>query len=209
MHTTLARPLARAALTASMLGVGLLGTVHSAAAQALSPCTGVVGNLVANCGFESGSFSGYTRTGNTASSGVDMFSAHSGSYGAYFANRGASQTLAQTLATTAGARYAFSFFLLSEDVLPGTAFVQAFFGGQQVFNLVGQAPLDYTQYQFTVTATGPTTEMQFVVENDPSFYQLDDVSVALAATTIPEPASVVLVGAGLLGLATAGRRRQS
>ena len=199
----------RAGVAPVLFGAALLGAARPAAAQATSQCNAVAGNLVANCGFESGSFSGYTLSGNTTNSGVDAFSAHTGGYGAYFANRGGSQTLAQTFATTAGGRYTFSFFLLSEDALPGTAFFRAFFDGQQVFDLETQAGLNYTRYSMTTTATGAATEMRFVVENDPSFYQLDDVSVAPAATTTPEPASAALVGAGLLSLAAAARRRRA
>ncbi len=198
-----------AVVGAAFAGAAVLGAARPAAAQASSQCAAVAGNLVANCGFESGGFDGYTLAGNTANSGVDAFSAHSGGYGAYVGNRGAAQTITQTLATTAGGRYTFSFFLLSEEALGGTAFFRAFLGGQQVLDLESQAPLAYTRYSFTTTATGPATDLRFVVQNDLSFYDLDDLSVAPAATTTPEPAGVVLVGVGLLSLAAAARRRTS
>ncbi len=193
---------------AVFIGAGMLGAARPAIAHAQSQCDQMAGNLVANCGFETGTFSSYTRSGDTASSGVDQISSHTGSYGAYFGTRGASQTLAQTLATTAGTPYTISFSLLSEDALPGPAFFRAFFGGQSVFDLSGQAPLDYTSYRFTGIATGATTELQFVTQNDLSFYDLDDVSVTLGATTIPEPTTVALIGGGLLALGAAARRRR-
>lgn len=185
----------------------LFGTAHAAAAQSPSVCDAVAGNLVVNCGFESGSFGGWTAVGDNANSGVDAFSARSGAYGAYFANRGP-LTLTQLLSTVAGARYTVRFSLLSEDnPIPGTAFFRASLDGTQLFDLETQAPLAYTSYSLTGVATGATTQLQFVLENAPSFYQLDDVSVA--ATTTPEPASVALIGGGLLALGTAAHRRRT
>lgn len=202
--------LARTSLAASVLLAGSLGATRPATAQSASACAAVAGNLVANCGFETGSFSGWTLGGDTSNSGVDMFSSHTGRYGAYFANNGAPQTVAQTLATTAGTRYTYRFWLLSEDLTyQGPAFFRALVGGQPLFDLEGQATGSFTAYSFSAVATGASTPLQFVVENAPSFYQLDDVSVAPSATITPEPASAALVGGGLLALGAAARRRRA
>src|SRR4051812_12004482 len=69
-------------------------------------------NIVNNGGFESGGFTpGWTQSGNTVGTGVDGFSPHSGSYGAYFQNVGSLSYLDQTLTTIVGATYDLSFFL--------------------------------------------------------------------------------------------------
>lgn len=201
--------LARTAAAAGLLVAGLAGAARPAAAQPASACAAVAGNLVANCGFEAGSFGGWAAGGNTSNSGVDLFSSHTGTYGAYFANGGGAQTLAQTLATTAGTRYTYRFWLLSEDALPGTAYFRAFVGGQELLDVEGQAPLAYTAYSFSAVATGASTRLRFVIENAPSFYQLDDVSAAPAATVTPEPASLALVAGGLLALCGAARVRRA
>ena len=180
-----------------------------AAAQGAGACDAIAGNLVANCGFEAGAFGGWAVGGDVSNSGVDQLSAHSGTYGAFFAN-GDPLTLSQTLATTSGTRYTYRFWLRSEDAYPGAAFFRAFADGRPVFDLAGQAPLGYTEYSFTDVAVGTSTRLEFVVENAPSFYQLDDVSAAPAASTVPEPGGVALVGSGLLTLlAVAARRRTS
>lgn len=200
--------IARASRVAALLAAGLLGTARPAAAQGAAACAGVAGNLVANCGFETGTFGGWTLGGNLSNTGVDHFSAHSGAYGASFANRGGAATLTQTLATTAGTRYIYRFWLLSEDpTYAGTAFVRALVGGEQLFALEGQASGAYAEYAFAATATGASTQLQFVLENVPSFYQLDDVSVA--AATIPEPATTALLGAGLVALGVVAMRRRA
>lgn len=200
--------IARAALPAPLLAAALFGTARPAAAQ--SACAAVAGNLVANCGFETGTFSGWTLAGDLSNTGVDQFSAHSGSYGASFANNVGSETLTQTLATVVGTRYTYRFWLLSEDpTYTRTAFVRAFVGGQQLFDLEGQAAGAYTAYAFAATATSASTQLQFVIENAPSFYQLDDVSAAPAATTTPEPATTALLGAGLVALGVTAMRRRA
>ena len=197
-------PLVRAA--GALLAAGLAAAVRPAGAQGPSQCDAVRANLVANCGFERGSFAGYTLAGNTANIGVDAFSSNSGAYGAYFADRGAPLTLTQTLATNPGEQYVVSFFLESDAQLPGTAFFNASFDGVQGFSQVGQTSLSYASHTFTVRASAFQTVLRFDVRNDPSFYYLDDVSVVGIQGTIPEPATVALVGAGLLGVAAAARR---
>jgi len=58
------------------------------------------------------------------------------------------------------------------------------------------ADMPYTQVQFRAGSAGGTQET----------YNLDDLSYANA---VPEPATFVLIGAGLLGLGILGRRRAS
>ena len=118
-------------VVSSLLGGALL----------LSGAAGASPNLVADPGFESGGFSGWTVVGNLGSDvGVDQvfLDVNSGSFGAYLGNADTS-TLSQDVATVAGAQYEVSFYL---DVYQSTAYDGFFtvsFGGQSVASLVEPA----------------------------------------------------------------------
>ena len=70
-------------------------------------------NLVVNGGFETASFFGWTQIGDTNFDGVGPgpADAHSGFWSAFFGTDGATTTLSQNIATTAGQTYEVSFFL--------------------------------------------------------------------------------------------------
>jgi hypothetical protein len=125
----------------------LLLVAGSHRAWASSSCDAVAGNLIQNCGFETGSFAGWTQTGNTdpTQSYVETYGAHSGTYGAVLGpyntsanapdpDPGYSETLSQTFADTAGQTATFSFWLQDQascnvDPGPGQTCGQA--GGQE------------------------------------------------------------------------------
>jgi hypothetical protein len=178
-----------------------------------SLCTGISPNLVTNCGFETGDFTGWTIAGNTLNPGgnyygVDAFDANSGSFGAYlsqdFVDRGASPlTLSQTLTTSVGAVYNVMFWL-EQDTAPTTGYIHSFtaaWGGTTIQSLTPTVALpgtvgSFTEYSFSETATSTSTALTFTIENDDSYWSLDDVSVSPAAT-VPEPSTGLLAGMAL------------
>jgi len=75
-----------------------------------SECDCVDGNLVANCGFETGDFTDWTLSGDQTDMEV-LPAGHSGCYGAFLGPPGDMGFLAQDLPTAAGEYYDLSFWL--------------------------------------------------------------------------------------------------
>ena len=134
----------------SVVSFCVIGFWSVTQAKAASICDSTTGNIVTNCGFESGSFSGWSVTGNLGSGngagiggayvGVDSDNPNSGNYEAYFAAEsqyatanqdvtddkyGPPTTLSQTVAALPAQYYEVSFYLDNEgcsvtDGCPGS-----------------------------------------------------------------------------------------
>ena len=176
-----------------------------------SICDAVVSNLVANCGFETGDFTGWTLSGNTTNPGgnyygVDAFDASSGNYGAYLSEDEIASTsplvLSQVLPIQTGKNWDVTItFWLEQDTAPTTGYTHTFsasLGGDTLLSLTPTVALPgpngvWTQYTFTVADSAITSGLlSFTARNDDSYWSLDDVSVVA-----PEPSSVLLVGTAL------------
>jgi PEP-CTERM motif-containing protein len=74
-------------------------------------------------------------------------------------------------------------------------------------DLLNVGAFGYTKYTFNVTGfSGANSNLlEFVFRQDPAYWYLDDVSVVKTGT--PEPASLLLFGSGILGLAGVIRRK--
>jgi len=201
--------------TITLVAALFIGLAGAGKAKADTTCNGVVsnggsslfGNLIQNCGFETGDFTGWSGTATTDNpvfTGVDSFASYEGQYEAYIAPLGATDTLSQTVATIAGFTYTIQFALMN-DTTPTTdtnSFL-ATFGGTTLLSQT-KTPADaYTLYTYHVVGTGAPETLTFTARNDPGFFTLDSVSVS----TTPEPSSFILLGTGVAGLAGAARRR--
>jgi hypothetical protein len=166
------------------------------------------GNIVMNGGFETGDFTDWSLSGNTqytmvtdrtfGSKSGSSYAPHSGSDYALLGPIGSLGMLSQTLATTAGQSYTFSWWLASDGDYANE--FSASWNGTQVFDQQDIPVQGYVEYSFTVQATSSSTVIEFNYRDDPGYLSLDDVSVTASISTqsVPEPSSAVLACLGTL-----------
>jgi len=151
-------------------------------------------NLVANGDFETGDFSQWDGYGNfTPDTLISTRSryVHSGSYGMQSGPVGSLFYLSQTLSTTPGTTYLFSFWLDSPDGATPNEFLVSW-DGTTLLDKTNLAAIGWTNIQFTVTATGTSTDIQFGFRGDNTYFGLDDISVARNV----QPASMGISSSG-------------
>lgn len=196
-------------------------------------CGSITGNAVANCGFESGDFTGWTLSGNLQGGappnsfyGVDSAFPNSGSFEGYFGVQGGGGNaigtlgpflaLSQTLNLQPAQNYSLGFYLDQNGPTDAPGYVNHFdalFGGVPIFSETN-APNSggmYQSYSFVVSTGSDATAaantlLQFDFQNDSDFFYFDDVHVTAIGPT-PEPASILLVSPVLVALYFLRRRR--
>jgi hypothetical protein len=183
-----------------------LGTVvASTAATVLTVISLHASAQVANGGFETGDFTGWVQTGDVSFSGVDPSAARSGSYGAFFGptNTGG---ISQSFATVASQTYRIDFSLSLVDSAQPNSFSWTWNGATQTPSFSNAAAFGYTGFSSLVLATGASSTLAFNFRDPQAFWLLDNVAVT-AVAAVPEMPVNALLGAGLLLMAAAVKRK--
>ncbi len=139
-------------------------------------------NLVANPGFETGDFTGWTVNDPSMFTGVgsNPTFAQEGNHYAYLGANPDVGSLSQNLSTVVGASYNLSFWLANDFTagLDPTNSFEVFWNGVSILTLTNAPVFDYTQFNFTnLVATGASTTLEFRYRHGNDFFRLDDVSV--------------------------------
>lgn len=188
------------------LAIGVLALALGVGAQAQAGL-----NLVLNPGFETDSFTDWSLSGNVSFASITT-TAHSGSFAARFGAIGSPTDLSQTqtLPTVAGDQYTISFWLKNEGGSPNL--FSAKFGNDTLVTLTNQSPFPYTEFTYSSTAASSSTPLEFQFQQNPSFWDFDDVSVtdlSAGPVPVPEPRTLFSAGiGGLLGLGLVWHRRR-
>jgi len=141
-------------------------------------CSSVPGNLVVNCGFETGDFTGWDVAWPPT---VDEFTfvgnvPHTGTFDAELGAVPGENSVSQTIqGTMLGNFYEVSFWLSNDEAFPNEFHVQ--WNGQQIFALNNALGFCYTRFSFVVIANGFNDTLRFDEQNPPAFFHLDDIVV--------------------------------
>lgn len=139
--------------------------------------TPVPASIVNNGGFETGDLTGWDLTGDYSSTyivGSSLGLVNGGNYEVQLGTSSSFAYMSQTLATVPGQSYTLDYWMRTGA--GGQAF-QTYWNGNLISNLTNVPSQAWTEYTFTVVATGSSTILECGYENTMNWFHLDNVSV--------------------------------
>ncbi len=142
-----------------------------------SLCDATAGNLIANCGFETGDFSAWVQSGDLSFTTVENVP-HSGIWAVYTGPVDSLGYISQNLPTNPDGVYNLTFWLANNST---PNHFQASWDGVVIFDAADMPDFFYTQFEFDgLVASTDSTELKFGFYNLPDFFAFDDVVVVSA-----------------------------
>jgi hypothetical protein len=143
-----------------------------------------------NGGFESGTFSGWTQSGNTGFTAVNMGTfiaggpvVHGGTYVAHFGPVTTPGTISQVVTANPTDIVTIDFWYAVYTATGSTATnsFSADFDGQNLYAVTNDTTnTAWTHFTYTVVAANANPTLSFTLRNDPSYDFLDDITVCVA-----------------------------
>jgi PEP-CTERM motif len=189
-----------------MKSMMLAALVAATAVTGLAAPARAATNLLENGSFETGDFTGWTRSGNFGFTNVinaPGFCQH-GDFCVSAGPVGSEGVLSQSFFAPVGGQLSVTGWLAGNGTAPSSFSVALNGVAGAAFNPVPSQ--GFTQFSFSGVSIGVNT-FQIAFRNDPSFNQFDNFSVTSA---LPEPAAwaLMIAGFGLVGAAARRRARR-
>jgi hypothetical protein len=142
-----------------------------------SECDAVTGNLVVNCGFETGTFTGWTRTGDQSFTSIER-QPHTGDFALVSGPVNGLGFFTQIAPTVVGQSYNLVFWLWNSGQ-PNR--FQVSWEGAVIMDLMNLPNQPYTRYAINgLVACTAGSSLQFGFYNPPDYLHFDDVALTPA-----------------------------